>query len=79
MLDFLFGSNMHLVQLIAIQYNGRNARLSIALPLTTHHAPIAHLFALDAPSALACTSGHLQVLAVQALTTGLTTGLTAGL
>lgn len=39
MLDFLFGSNMHLVQLIAIQYNGRNARLSIALPLTTHHAP----------------------------------------
>lgn len=33
---------MHLVQLIAIQYNGRNARLSIALPLTTHHAPIAH-------------------------------------
>lgn len=59
-LDFLFGSNMHLVQLIAIQYNGKNARLSIALPLTTHHAPIAHCtIALDAPSALACTSKAL--------------------
>lgn len=42
MLDFLFGSNMHLVQLIAIQYNGQDAQLSIALPPTTHHAPIAH-------------------------------------
>lgn len=39
-LDFLFGSNMHLVQLIAIQYNGENARLRITLPLTTHHPPL---------------------------------------
>lgn len=63
MLDFLFGSNMHLVQLIAIQYKGKNARLRIALPL--YHTPLTnstlhYLLRMYVSSALACTSRHLQ-------------------
>jgi hypothetical protein len=37
-LDFLFGLNMHIVQLIAIRYNSKNARLRIPLPHT--HPPL---------------------------------------